>query len=289
MPRPEPPRRSSVRVDPTDRRRRLHGPAHGAQTEVPPDLDHQRGDRRMQVHVLVRVGVIQSEARGCKRLELSPDLAAQLGPCLAPEPVVHPRTEQVGSQDVLRADEPGDLLRRQHGQRATRLRPTAGWRASRATGDVHRTPTRVHHADHVTAPLRAHEHPLREQIPRVKTTGRVEPNEPLLIDVLHIEPDLVHVAREHHFRRFARLPPRRLLLGRLASSCPWPAPADQIPHRIDARLVEQALDLFLDHGPNSFLSPRDARNLAEPLQESHIHVSSPRKLGICPSGPTRIR
>src|SRR5881394_2078763 len=98
-----------------------------------------------------------------------------------------------------------------------------------------RPPARVHHT--LKVPLgRAHQHPPREQVPRIKPTRRVHPDPPFAVDVAHVEPDLIHVAQDHHPGRtrmtiappvaVACIPPR--VPADLLSLCalaPRPAPA----------------------------------------------------------------
>ena len=57
---------------------RFGGNADGAQAEFAADADHQGADRRMQVHVLMGVGVVERQAGGGEGLELGADFGGEL-------------------------------------------------------------------------------------------------------------------------------------------------------------------------------------------------------------------
>ena len=100
---------------------------NGAQTEFAADLDHQPPHDRVQVHVFVRVGVIQCQAGRGKGLELRADLPGELAPDIAPEEVLEPQTCLVGGKPAVRADKIRDVRGIRDGQPFNDHQMQANW------------------------------------------------------------------------------------------------------------------------------------------------------------------
>ena len=77
---------------------RLRGDAHGPKPMREPGLDQHAADRRVQVHVLVRVGVIERQARGGEGAVLRRDLGRDLPPAARTEEVFQCEAELVGGE-----------------------------------------------------------------------------------------------------------------------------------------------------------------------------------------------
>ena len=69
---------------------------------------------RMQMHVLVRVGMAEPQPGRGEGGELRPDLRRQLAAHARAEEIVHPEAQLVGRKPAARIDQIGDLRRRQH-------------------------------------------------------------------------------------------------------------------------------------------------------------------------------
>ena len=67
-----------------------------AQTERRTDRQHQASDRRVQVHVLVRVGMVERQAGVGKRRELSTDFRRKLPAHTRTEVILHTKPQLVG-------------------------------------------------------------------------------------------------------------------------------------------------------------------------------------------------
>lgn len=93
----------------------LGGNAHRAQAEVAADVDHQPPHRWVQVHVLVRIGMVERQAGGSERSELRAYFRGELPANLRAEEIPHPEAELIGRKLASRIDEIGNYRHRQHG------------------------------------------------------------------------------------------------------------------------------------------------------------------------------
>ena len=93
---------------------RLTGQADRAHPIGAADLDDQPCDRRMQVHVLVRVDMVEREAGRPERLELGADLGGKQAPHPRREEIAQAGADLVVGETPVRADQATDLVRRQH-------------------------------------------------------------------------------------------------------------------------------------------------------------------------------
>ena len=96
-------------------RRRLGRNAHARQAELAADVEHQPADRRMQMHVLVRIRVAERQAGGGEGGELRADLRGELAADARAGGVVDAEAELVGGEPAVRVHQIGNLGRRQHG------------------------------------------------------------------------------------------------------------------------------------------------------------------------------
>jgi hypothetical protein len=117
-------------------------------------------------------------------------------------------------------------------------------------GDVNWPPAGREDADHVPIAGRLHAHPPGEQIARVKTTRRVQANPTLFINVLHIEPDLIDVAREQ--KSLGIFP-----FG--FSGC------DEAAQRISGHRIKERLGFFYEQFANALLAARNAGGFGQPF------------------------
>ena len=95
---------------------RLVRQAHGTAARIRGRSQHQRHDRRMQVHVVVRIDVVEREAGGAERLELRPDLGRELPPNVRQQEKAQARRCRAASAACPgRVGESRDPRRRQRG------------------------------------------------------------------------------------------------------------------------------------------------------------------------------
>ena len=95
-------------------RRRLGRHTHPRQPELPADLQHQPPDGRMQMHMLVRIGVVQRQPGGGEGGELRADLGGELAADARTGEVVDAEAELVGREPAVGIHQVGNLGRRQH-------------------------------------------------------------------------------------------------------------------------------------------------------------------------------
>ena len=94
---------------------RFGGDAQRGQAVAAAFLDQHAADCGVEVHVLVRVGVVQAQAGGGEGCVLGGDLGPQLAADARVEEVAHAQSRLVGWELAVRADQAGDLGRRQDG------------------------------------------------------------------------------------------------------------------------------------------------------------------------------
>lgn len=75
--------------------------AHGPQSIFFADIQEQSEYRRMQVHVIMRIDVIERESRYAKRLELGADLGGKLFPGAGHEEKTESGTDQVRGEIAI--------------------------------------------------------------------------------------------------------------------------------------------------------------------------------------------
>ena len=73
-------------------RGRLGWNTHAVEAELPADFEHQPPHRRMQMHMLVRISVMQHEPGRSERGELRADLGGELAANARPGEVAHAKT-----------------------------------------------------------------------------------------------------------------------------------------------------------------------------------------------------
>ena len=105
------------------------------QAELAPDLDQEPADRRMQMHVLVRVGVVEPQPGGREGLVLRPDLGRQPAAHAGAEEIVDAESQLVGPNGPAQDDGPSITTRCSPTPRpgSTRARRTASAAAGPAT------------------------------------------------------------------------------------------------------------------------------------------------------------
>ncbi len=101
--------------------------------------DHQPADGRMQVHVLVRVGVVERQAGRGEGRELGADLGRELPADARPEEVAQAQAELVGREPARpRPTRCGDFAGRQHGRAFDDDEMQADAQARHRAGAAHR-------------------------------------------------------------------------------------------------------------------------------------------------------
>ena len=108
------------------------------------------------------------------------------------------------------------------------------------------------HDPEIVAAVAAHQHPPGKEISHVKSARGVQPEGTLLVDVADVEPDLIHVRRDHDARRPLHL---RRAFGF--------ARTDERPHRVGPHLVKEAIDAVTDQSPHPLLATGHAGCLAQ--------------------------
>ncbi len=78
-----------------------------------PDLDHEPRDSRVQLHVLVRVDVVERQAGGAERRELCPDFRGKLVPNTRREEIPECRVQLIVVEMPVRAHQAAQLRGRQ--------------------------------------------------------------------------------------------------------------------------------------------------------------------------------
>ena len=96
------------------RANRLGGEADGTHPVGPANLDDQPRDGRMQMHVLVRVDMVERQAGRPERLELPADLGGEQAAHPRHQEIAQPGADLVVVEPPIRADQPTKLARRQH-------------------------------------------------------------------------------------------------------------------------------------------------------------------------------
>ena len=87
--------------------------AHRLHAEVLADAQDQSEDARVDVEMLVRVDVIERQARGLEGAELGPDLALELRACARQQEVAHAVEEQPVAKAAVRVHQRRNVCRRQ--------------------------------------------------------------------------------------------------------------------------------------------------------------------------------
>ena len=107
--------RTDARAAPRDHRGRFGRNTNCPQSERPADVDHQPTYRRMQVHVLVRIGMVERQPGGGERRELCADFRGELPADARAEEVVHAESKLVRGKLSPCVDQIGNFRCRQHG------------------------------------------------------------------------------------------------------------------------------------------------------------------------------
>jgi len=105
--------RSASRAAATKHVRRLGRYADRGQAKVAADVQHQSADGRVQVHVLVRIRMVERETGCGERSELCADLSGKLPPDVGKN-VANAQSELIRRELPIGVHEAGNLCRRQH-------------------------------------------------------------------------------------------------------------------------------------------------------------------------------
>src|ERR1700694_5456653 len=95
-------------LDPSQHRQRLERYASRAQAEATADRGHQPPDHRVEMEMLVRVAMIEGEARGAKGLELCRDFGGELAARLPAEAYDGPKSSHIRAKDAISIHEMRD-------------------------------------------------------------------------------------------------------------------------------------------------------------------------------------
>ncbi len=114
---------------------------------APADPDHQAGDGRVQMEVLVGIDVVERQAGAREGVELRLDLGRELALNARPEEHVGAAQRHVGAEQPVPADEIGHSRGRQHrrGLDEGEMQPDAQARQPLGAGDGVGTGRRSHH------------------------------------------------------------------------------------------------------------------------------------------------
>ena len=118
-------------------RDRLRGNPHRPHAVVAADCDHQRGDARMQMQVLVGVDMIERQAGRAEGLELGADFCRQLAANLRQKEEPHAGAGHVAVESTVGADQGRNRGGRRH--RAS-VSPAPGAARSAAPASAGRAP-----------------------------------------------------------------------------------------------------------------------------------------------------
>ena len=109
------PAKSDARPAPRKHHGRFGRNPHCPQAELAADVDHQPSYGRMQVHVLVRVGMVEREPGGGESGELGADFGGKLPANTRTEEIINPEAELVRWKPALGVQKIRDCGPRQYG------------------------------------------------------------------------------------------------------------------------------------------------------------------------------
>lgn len=115
------------------------------------------------------------------------------------------------------------------------------------------------HDANVVSRLRAHQNASMEEVTRVKAARRIDPCVAVVIDMPHIETNLIHMGTQQH------------ACGRSLGACCSLAGADERAHRVFSDIVKEAPNRASNDLTNPLFPTRHAGCFTEPLKQFLIH------------------
>ncbi len=120
---------------------------HRLDAEVAADLDDQSGDRRVEVHVLVRVDMVEREAGRAKGRELRANFGRQLAADLRQKEKTHASAHHIAVELAAAPHQTGNFGRRQQRAAVDQIQMQPDMQIGQAAGARHRV-RRFRRADH---------------------------------------------------------------------------------------------------------------------------------------------